>query len=51
MKSQLLNKVLLVAALAMFSQFAKVANESAARFIAGVLVNISILPLRKIRLL
>lgn len=44
MKSLLLNKVLLVAALGMFSQFAMADNESAAKSIAGVLVNLNHFP-------
>lgn len=44
MKSPLLNKVLLVAALGMFSQFALADNESAAKSIAGVLVNFNHFP-------
>lgn len=44
MKSPLLNKVLLVAAISMFSQFALADNEAAAKSIAGVLVNFNHFP-------
>ncbi|HAG73515.1 MAG TPA: hypothetical protein DCL66_15060 [Gammaproteobacteria bacterium] len=44
MKSPLLNKVLLVAALGICSQFAMADNESAAKSIAGVLVNLNHFP-------